>query len=371
MTSLRTSERNLFKRCQWAWERSYIDRLADKESFSTALWFGTGIHLALEKYYLKGTERGPHPSETWEKYCNETLANTKFINTYEQGDFSEAVNAKELGTLMLNEYISEYGDDKHMSIIGVEIPFNIAVPFDNWWQDIDGQTHKTYTKGGFVGTIDLVYRDLRDNKIYLMDHKTCKALGSANTQFLPLDDQAGGYCAAAQIFLKNKGLISEDDKIAGIMYNYLVKKKPDMRPRNADGLATNAPQKKHYVAQLTGDNLDKMKLDDLKSLAEQQGVVVLGEVSKQQPTPMFDRVLVKKHRKQLISQARRVRLDLEAMSLVRNGVIKATKSPTRECGFCQFRELCELDESGKDWKGVVDQMFTTWNPYEAHDAKDS
>ena len=74
---LRTSERNLFKRCQWAWERNYIDRLENANRFSPALWFGTGIHLALEKWYIPGAERGVHPVETWKAYCDEARADTQ------------------------------------------------------------------------------------------------------------------------------------------------------------------------------------------------------------------------------------------------------------------------------------------------------
>ena len=58
---LRTSERNLFKRCQWAWEREYIDRLKVNGRESIALWFGTGIHLAMEHWYIPGRRGAPTP----------------------------------------------------------------------------------------------------------------------------------------------------------------------------------------------------------------------------------------------------------------------------------------------------------------------
>ena len=76
-TVLRTSERKQFKECQWKWERNYVDRLQNKYDNGTALWFGTGIHLALEKYYIPGTERGADPVETWTQYVNDTRGDTR------------------------------------------------------------------------------------------------------------------------------------------------------------------------------------------------------------------------------------------------------------------------------------------------------
>lgn len=363
---LRTSERNLFKRCQWAWERNYIDQIEPANPHSPALWFGTGIHLALEKWYTPGTERGVNPVETWEQYCDESAANTTYINTYMEGDFSEAVEAKELGTAMLNAYLAEYGIEEWMEVIAVELSFQVPVKHLTWEADGDPQTTTSY----YVGTMDLVYRDLRDGKIYVMDHKTAKALGSSNTQYLPLDDQAGAYWAAAVYVLRQKGLIGPKERLEGIVYNYLVKAKPDARPRNKDGFATNNPQKKHYVAALEGIEtekpLDKYKVDELKSLAEANNIEVFGEVSARQPSKNFDRVIVRKNPRQQVRQIERMVDDFQAMDLVRSGVVAVTKTPTRECSFCAFRDLCEIDEAGMDYTDMRDMLYKKWDPYEAH-----
>lgn len=362
---LRTSERNLFKRCQWAWERNYIDRLENGNRFSTALWFGTGIHLALEKWYIPGVERGVHPVETWKAYCEEARGNTKFINTYLDGDFSEAVSATELGIAMLNNYVKEYGTEPHIEVISAEQTFNVGIRYSEWTGH-DGTVVPEDTVGRYVGTFDLVWRDLRDGKIYLTDHKTAAQLGASNTQYLPLDDQAGAYMALANHTLREQGLIEKNERISGIVYNYLVKRKPDLRPRNADGYCTNKPLKKHYVAQLEGDRLDKMKLADLELLAQEQGVTVLGEISAVQPAPLLERKVVYRSAQQNRAQIRRVSEDMSHMSIVRNNLLPAAKTPTRECGFCQFRDICELDEQGKDWQEYSDLVYRHWDPYGAH-----
>lgn len=411
---LRTSERKQFKECQWKWERNYIDRLQPKHDSGTALWFGTGIHLALEKYYVPGTARGEDPVATWERYVSETRGDTNYVNTYHDGDSTFAVEALELGSAMLRTYVEHYGSEEWMEVIATEYDFQIGIKYDNY-------THSGVEKdkAAYVGTMDLVYRDLRDNKIYVMDHKTARALGSSNTQYLPLDDQAGAYYAVAVTALRRKGLIGDNERVSGIVYNYLVKSLPDTRPVNPEGMATNKPKKEHYLSQLAEAGVDttiedyakpkksdyvnvlealgvefkksdpvqilselaeaqkvevrgekklrEMSLKELEEAAEAAGVEVYGEVSSSQPTKRFDRVIVRKNPKQQNRQIRRMSEDLTSMSLVRNNLLAATKNPTRDCTFCPFQELCEIDEQNEDYSDMVEQLYTTWEPYKTHE----
>lgn len=376
---LRTSERNLFKRCQWAWERSYQDQLSLKTRESLALWFGTGIHLALEEWYVPGTVRGRDPRKTWTEYVNKSRGDTDYVNTYRDGEFDEAVSALELGLDMLTQYLEEYGNEEHWEVISAEQTFQVPVKHNEWVPFGMEIGEKRATSTTYVGTFDLVVRDLRTSKLYIVDHKTAAQLGASNTQYLPLDDQAGAYWAIATYTLRKQGLIGPKESIEGVIYNYLRKAKADTRPKNAKGHSTNKPQKKHYVEALTHKGiespdekkpLDKLTVAVLESLAEEHGITVLGEVSSSQPPKNLDRVIVYRHRSQMRSQIERIQNDLESMSLVRNNLLAATKTPTRECGFCEFREICELDESGKDYDDFADQIYTTWDPYAAHREKE-
>lgn len=413
-TVLRTSERKQFKECQWKWQRNYIDRLQHKHDEGTALWFGTGIHLALEKYYVPGTKRGINPVETWEQYVDDTRGDTQYINTYHNGDSSFAIEAKELGSAMLTSYVENYGDEEWMEVIATEFDFQIGIKFDNFTPDGVKQD-----KAAYVGTMDLVYRDTRDNRLYVMDHKTARALGSSNTQYLPLDDQAGAYYAVAIAALRKQGLIGDNERLSGIVYNYLVKAMPDTRPVNPEGYATNKPKKEHYLEALTKANIPTtvttyanplkgeitkalkeagvdfepsspasdlklladqrgievrgkakeraMTIPELEEAAEKAGITVYGEVSSSQPQKRFDRVTVRKNPKQQNRQIQRMSQDLTAMSLVRNNVVAATKNPTRSCSFCPFQELCEIDDKNEDYTDMVEQLYTTWEPYKTHE----
>lgn len=381
---LRTSERKQFKECQWKWSKNYMDRLQPKHDNGTALWFGTGIHLALEKYYIPGTKRGADPVKTWTDYVNETRGNTEYINTYQNGDSSFAVDALKLGSAMLRSYTETYGNEEWMEVIAAEYDFQVGIKFSSFFVDEDRQVKTKTETGAYVGTMDLIFRDTRDGKVYVMDHKTARALGSSNTQYLPLDDQAGAYYAVAVTALRKKGLIGPKERITGVVYNYLVKSLPDERPVNAEGYATNKPTKAHYIAALISNpgkdkdhfaefdedeyekKLKKLTVAKLEDRAAEQGLTVLGDVSKVQPPKRFERVVVRKTPKQQNHQIRRMSEDLSSMSLVRNGVVEVTKNPTRDCSFCPFQEICEMDEAGKDYSDFAEEIFTTWDPYSTH-----
>ena len=90
-------------------------------------------------------------------------------------------------------------------------------------------------------------------------------------------------------------------------------------------------------------------------------------MSNSQPTKRFDRVVVRKNPKQQNRQVQRMSQDLTAMSLVRNGVVAATKNPTRDCTFCPFQEICEIDDKNEDYSDMVEQVYTTWEPYATHE----
>lgn len=59
-------------------------------------------------------------------------------------------------------------------------------------------------------------------------------------------------------------------------------------------------------------------------------------------------------------------MEAREMRLCRSGKLGVYKNPDRHCGYCEYRDMCEIHESGGDWEAIRDQLFTTWNPYEDH-----
>jgi hypothetical protein len=364
---IRTSERRDFKRCPWRWWQAWRKGLVPVGSVSDALWFGTGVHIALASHYCgPGLKRGPHPAVTFGKWAT---AEMRFIKTSDKfGNGARAtieeklVPALELGTTLLEEYIRTYGPDDSWWVIAPEQSGQVSVP-----DPTDPQ--QVLAIYGF--TYDLVFRDLIDEQIWLGEHKTAKAI---MLDHLPLDDQAGSYWAVAGPQLQADGLLGKREKIAGIMYNFLKKSLPDTRPRNAQGMYTNQPGKADYIEVLkdvvaghSAPSLGKLKLESLAEIARGYGIQVFGEVSKLQPKPLFVREAVFRTARERGSQIDHIQTEALHMRAFREGTLPLYKNPTKDCQWdCSFYNLCLLDEGGGDARQYQRAMYSVADPYASH-----
>ncbi|QXO13718.1 Cas4 family exonuclease [Gordonia phage DumpTruck] len=379
---LRSSERAQFKKCPQAWWWGYVEQLRLAGSESIPLWFGTGLHLVWAEYYIPGSKRGRNPHETWDEYCGDENFDVVRIITDTEDGHEVFMNAKELGHIMIDEYLAEYNGDPNWYVVAPEQRIRAILPHP-----------KDFTRPyvDLRGTIDLVIRDEEKNgQLELVDHKHMAKLAVAH---LPMDEQLGGYTSVAEHALRSEGLISKTDTIDSIIYNVLVKAKPDPRPRDSEGRFRNQPKKADYIEALvklghdSGDYADraddlnmsvedmeeqdrkeltKLTLPKLKAEAEDCNLVVLGEISKRQGARHFHREVVTLTRKRKRRQIIRIGEDMIHMNAVRNGKLPIMKSPGEHCAWCPFRELCELDEAGGDTDEFKGMVFNKEDPYADH-----
>jgi hypothetical protein len=339
---------------------------------SDALWFGTGVHIALAEWYKhNGKRRGPYPSETFEAWAEGEIRWIKTAQKSAAGNGLDSiieeklVPAKQLGIAMLEGYVKEWGKDPHWSIIAREHSGQIDITDPN-------EVDKLLVIYAF--TYDGVTRDLNTGNIELIEHKTAQAI---STDHLPLDDQAGSYWAIASQELAASGLIKPTERISGIRYNFLRKALPDDRPKTTDGHATNKPVKDHFIAALkadgapepTGKAWEKLTLVTLQEMASYRKLTVLGEISKIQPKPLFERELVRRTAKERATQIRRIQDEALWMREVREGRLPLIKNPTNNCQWdCDFYAMCQLDEAG-DPQGVREyraEVYARQDPYADH-----
>lgn len=363
MIELRTSERALFHRCPQRWQWSVVEGLSPHKE-ATPLWFGTAIHLALAKWYLKGKARGPHPVETFKAALDDMDSKVRIPTGNEEWE-KEYVDARELGIEMLQNYILEYKRDDHKDYIATEKTGYI------WLPDLANRPRQIK----YWYTFDGVYRDERNGEIWLDEHKTA---ASISTVHLPLDQQAGSYWAVAEGKLRRAGLIGPDEHVQGIMYNFLRKARKDLRTRNARGEYCNKPLKIHYNEAFTKAELPielwgKLKLEDLAKLAWREGIKVCGEVSANQPNPLFERFPVFRTPEERRSQLSLIRKDAWHIDKARNDpgypIVKNVQSVgALACPSCPFFRMCELHEQG-DLQSVEEfkrAMYTIRDPYAAY-----
>lgn len=336
---VRNSERYSFKRCQQAWHWGWNEGYVPIQSRQDARWFGTGIHLCLAEYYTPpgrdGFSRGKNPLETWEEFCTGQNAILKAGDYYDDNAEYEFVQAKELGDSMLSEYLSEYGDDPHWEVLMPETRFEANIPFtkDQLARGVPAKLlmdPATITK--IVGTFDMPVIDhsFPKPRVMVVDHKTTNK--RENTKHLMKDDQAGTYIAVGTGYLRRLGLIDKKQSIEGMIFNYLRKAKPPEKPRNAQGQVLNKD----------------------------------GSVSKVQPAPLFWREQVMRGRHNMMRQVQRIAEDAEVMAYARQGVIPILKSPGEHCNWCDFSDLCDIDENGDDFEGFVESVFKRQDQYADH-----
>ena len=339
---LRNSERSSFKRCQAQWNWGWNECLVPIQIKQDARWFGTGIHLALAEYYTppgdNGFQRGRHPLETWEEFCKGHNAILKAGDYYDDEAEYEFVKAKELGDAMFTEYLKEYGDDPHWEVLMPETRFEANIPFtaDQLRREVPAalfnydDNQKIIAK--IFGTFDMPVRDHSFSKprVMIVDHKTTNK--RENTKHLVKDDQAGTYIAVGTSYLRAKGFIRKNEAIEGMIFNYLRKAKAPDKPRNAQGQVLNKD----------------------------------GSVSKVQPAPLFWREQVIRSKANRIRQIQRIAEDAEQIAMARQGLLPILKAPDEHCNWCDFNDLCDVDENGDDYQRFIQAVFKKHDPYADH-----
>lgn len=377
---LRTTERRMFAACRQQWWWSFIDEL-EADDTSGALRFGDLVHQALgsgvpelkiQPWYKTGEKRGPHPAKTFEiLYDRQIEEGMDDFSVF--GDEDERTDARTLGITMLEEYVAVYGKDDHIRVIAPEMAAQVPV------LDVRGKPMRVLGRDGLLHplvyalTFDLVFEDMNNGRIGLLETKTARAIG---VRHLPMDEQAGSYWTFAPDYppiAKALAKVGKDD-IDFILYNFLRKAMPDLRPVNEYGHRLNKPTKDALLAKATelGLTLPKStKVDDLMTAIEVAGFdpVQLGEPSKNQPPAYFLRHPVYRDPANREALLQRVRMQAWEMGKVRAGELPVYKSPAmswpnQTCAGCEFRDMCELHESGSDWEELRDLTMHKWSPYE-------
>ena len=153
-------------------------------------------------------------------------------------------------------------------------------------------------------------------------------------------------------------------------FNVLRKGFKDERPVNALGHALNKPKKEALVAACDECDLpSKGTIEVLTARLVAAGVEpeLLGDVSKTQPTALFERSEMPLQPVQLQTFARRLQAEALDMAAVRRGDSPIYKNPTKDCSWdCPFNQACEVHEMGGDYEGILEFDFKPWDPYTDH-----
>ena len=315
---LRNSERSDFKRCVLRWHWRYNEHLVPIDFNVGPLVFGSLGHIALAEYYPPGLKRGPHPAETWDEITKDLIDFVKVESKYFDDEIEATwEDAKALGHDMLVNYVDHYHGDQQWHVLWTEDQFHQLIPHPSKPEPIVN----------YVGTIDLVVRNLETGRIEYVDHKFMKTI---ETEHLYIDNQNGGYLTIGTHELRKRGVIGPKEVVRVLVYNFLRKAKHDTRPQNKFG---------EYL------NKD-------------------GTVSKKQPSRYFHRERIERVAAERNTQIKRIAQEAYWMKAVRAGLLPITKTPMDRCRWdCKFFDLCNIHEAQEDIEYAKEALFNKEDPY--------
>jgi len=377
---IHTSDRGTFKKCRRKWEwnspsRRNLMRRVDVFGLTIPLWFGSGVHFALEQFYHPVLRHDPVESFlTWyniqyhggivtQDWIPRVLDpkpvkledgkwKVKGLNIllpYE--DHSEIEAHRELGEKMLKYYKDYSRRYDNFEVLATEHDF--SVPIWDYANDcilkaIDVREESpNYGKNlevHYRGRIDTVWVDEQD-KHGIIDHKTTSHVGDDWLKSLDLDEQVTSYNWAAEVEAKYYGLPWADKAVDHTIYQALRKTYPKLPTILQNGMFSINRQ----TESVSWPTLKRViELGGLQPLIDldpkyQAYVEYVKEVGDEQ---FIIRKKVRRNRHQLISAGQRIYL--EAMDMLSEPRIYPAMSAEWHCLNCPFRGPCIAMEDGQD-----------------------
>jgi hypothetical protein len=399
---IHSSDRASFRRCRryWDWSspaRHNLTVRADIHGINMPMFFGTGIHYALEQYYTPSIKRDP--VEAWKTWYDiqwrggtvtedwldkvydlkpklvgpnmndETGPNTVGSLYQVRGledilpdpDHAEWDELYELGIGMM-EYYKEYAaktDD--FEVVVAEHQF--SVPIWDYENDcilkrIDiREDSKNYGKELEVharGRMDQVYRKIANEKVGILENKTAARWGEEELYKLESDEQTTHYLWAAEVEATYYDLPHKGEPIEEVIYNVLRKAYPKPPTELQSGFFSMDRQKESTTAEL----LEKWIAGHMPGIPlnekQQAYLNYLREIGDEN---FIIRKPVRRNRHQLRNAG--YRLYLETLDMLDPNLrIYPNISNSFKCLNCAFRAPCMAKEDGSDWEQLINDNYT-------------
>ena len=369
--ALHTHDRLAYKRCRRKWNLSspfgrHLKPKAALHGVNPHLWFGTGIHFAMEDYH--GYDRFEDP----------VMAFHTYVDSHEPEELpDEKDDLVELGTQMLDHYKdweekfanwqTVWREDRPL----VEMQFSLVLDdlchykikdFDgeekryfrvedtNVWRTSENDAldevllkeyGAEYVQIVYHGTLDRVVKDIHGD-LWILDYKTAK---SYDGQKLSLDPQISAYCWAAEQWL---GM-----EIKGMLYVQMIKKAPSPGRITQQGVSADKRQvttHKMYRETLIDyygsvDKAPKKNIDFLNDLADR-------ELENGDPFIRFD--FVEKNEASKVNTYYNILAEGKEML---DPNLPLYPNPTRDCAWdCPFREVCLAMEEDGDYEFMLEEF---------------
>lgn len=339
---IRTSDRIAFKNCRrrWGWNSHLRHNLGPKVN-AAPLWFGSGMHFALEDFH--GYNRFGHPTDAFNAYVVATKTHD------ERGLPEEWPELHILGQDMMNYYVNVWLKNRDPlqtywvdGVPQVEVNFRFKIPIDQALLESYGWDEVYYS-----GTIDRICIDPETDLLWLMDYKSAKAL--ATLHYLT-DPQVSAYMwAAPYIYGKEIGGFYYQQHLKAVPKPGRILKKPLGAVSLAENQLTDYFMYKETLKQQYGDDPAKWSPEHKQFLSNLQ----MRENPEENLFVRRDKI----YRNHAQAEAEGSKIMMEVVDML-NPNLALYPNPTRDCAsFCPFLSPCVSLDANMDWKHELDILM--------------
>jgi len=359
---------------------------------NTDLWFGTGIHYALESFYTPGLRHDPVEAwKTWfdiqwrgglvgEEWLDRVydLEPKQHLSDLQSGvlwlvrgledilpdpDGLVYNELYELGVNMMEGYKAVAAKKDGFEVLVAEHDFSIPI-WDYENECILKAVDLREQSPNYGKTLDVHNRGRMDaiwakpnGKLGILDHKTSSRIDEEFFEKLESDEQCTSYLYAGEVEAKYYDLPYAGEPMEEVIYNVLRKTYPKPPTMVRGGLFSVNRNEESATFEMLQDWMASqdppLTYDELPE--KHQGYYsYLRDVGDEQ---FYIRKLVRRNRHQL--QNAGYRLYLEAMDMLDPSLrIYPNLSNSYKCLRCAFRQPCLAKESGYDWEQLIRDNYT-------------
>lgn len=343
---VRTSDRQLFKRCRrkWGWGSPLRQNRGMKDQPSY-FWVGSGGHFALEDYH--GYNYYGHPVEAFHAYVDAWKQLERHSSFKLPDDYQEQT---ELAEGMLEHYLMWLKNRDPLQTLWidgvpqVEVKAQLELPIVPYALDEqtgDHNPHPDFDRVVYQLTLDRIVEI--DGELWILDYKFYKTFGQGDLDY---DQQMGAYIWAANALY--------DRPIVGAILQEHRKALPKPPRVLSTGKLSTAERQgtTHYlyreaIQELYGsiEQAPQKYVQHLNNLAKQEG---------DERDDFVRRTYTKRIIEQVQAEGSRVLLEVEDML---NPDLPLYTNMTRDCSWdCPLNEVCVMVERDDDWQSLLEEL---------------
>ncbi len=326
LIAIHTSDRYLFKRCRrrWNWNSVIRMNLIAEDTPAGPLWFGTGLHFALEDFH--GYNRFGDPRDAF-------LA---FIRAHKRSEVPEDwEDLRQLGEGLLGYYVDVWlprRKDKYHTLWIDGVP-QVEV---KWEVPIPGRNDAAY-----AGKFDRIVED-QEGRLWILDWKTTARY---DLNRLALDQQISAYAwAGRQLY---------GDRLEGVLFVQFIKTAPALEPARLvrGGFSKSKTQPVSYGA------YRRALIKEYGNIPDEY-VAILNELASHEDENgdqfiRWDEV----HRSPATLRAESWKIQSEVAEML-DPDLQLYPHPTRDCTWdCPFRTPCIALDDGVDVEWMLQEMY--------------